>query len=144
MPVVARDRDLHVTDQWASQSNAGAAFDYGAITLDSPIGDEVGWFGYVNMSDQELRNARVNVVGYPFDKPNQSMWGHPDVMKDVRPQVLEYLVDTVQGQSGSPVYLLENGKFKVVGIHNNGAGDRNLGTRINSDVFRQLQEWHNP
>lgn len=135
-------RDLHTVTEWAHSGSE--AFDYGAITLDKPLGTELGFFGFANFPDDDLRRMIVNVIGYPGEKNPPTMWGHADRIQAVRHQQLDYVVDTTPGNSGAPVVCWSGeDKFLVVGIHNNGAFAGNLATRINQSVFDQLAAWKN-
>jgi len=63
--------------------------------------------------------------------------------KAVSNEVITYNIDSMGGQSGSPVWVLENGQRYGVGIHTNGASSGNSATRINSSVFNMLMNWKN-
>jgi glutamyl endopeptidase len=142
--------DVHsveTTQEWIDSEN-NTAFDFGVLYLDSPIGDDVGFFAFGNYSDADLSGMTINVVGYPADKKNGTMWGHVNKGASVRPQRIAYMNDTYGGQSGSPViYWDGSGDFVSVGIHNYGIdpfdpiGRHNYATRINQSVFNQLQAW---
>jgi len=53
-------------------------FDYGAIVLpaEGALGTIVGSFGIINLSDPELTALKVNLSGYPSDKPRGTQWFH--------------------------------------------------------------------
>ena len=63
--------------------------------------------------------------------------------KAVSNRVITYDIDTVGGQSGSPVWVLENGQRFGVGVHTNGSASGNSATRINNEVFNHLVNWKN-
>ena len=63
--------------------------------------------------------------------------------KKLSPRVITYDIDTMGGQSGSPVWVLQNGQRYAVGVHTNGAGSGNSATRIDANVFIRLTEWRN-
>src|SRR5581483_10994796 len=53
-------------------------FDYGAIQLDSPLGNQTGWLGMTALKKDALLATEVRVTGYPADKPRQTMWMDAD------------------------------------------------------------------
>jgi V8-like Glu-specific endopeptidase len=120
-------------------------FDYGAIILppNQAYGNQLGCFGFANLSDASLANLLVNTAGYPGDKPAGTMWWHARRITRVEPRVFYYNIDTAGGQSGSAVWRLINGRRQAVGIHTNGALTGNSATRITQPVYNNLQSWKN-
>jgi glutamyl endopeptidase len=118
-------------------------YDYGAIILpeDQRKGDEVGWLGFVNYSDANLNNRIANLSGYPGDKPSGTQWFHARRLRSVTSTRLVYDIDTAGGQSGAPVWFLQNGQRYGVGIHTNGSVTGNAATRISDSVFQNLTGW---
>lgn len=119
--------------------------DYGAIILPKSCkyGNQVGYFGYGNYNSFSLLGLKVNLSGYPGDKPSGTQWWHARRIKLVTPRTLIYNIDTAGGQSGSPVWRIKNGKRYVVGIHTNGSSLGNSATRITKAVFKNLKNWKN-
>lgn len=118
--------------------------DYGAIVLDRPLGDEIGYFGYLSGTDDELAEALVNVIGYPADKRDDlkgTMWWHARQLSGLSANQLLYDVDTYGGNSGGPVILWEDNEYYVLGIHNYGDMAANKATRINRQVFENIRSW---
>lgn len=123
-------------------------YDFGAIILKEAI--DVTPFSFSAYSDSQLRNLTVNVVGYPVDKPRQTMWRHGKPLLSLRDRrILRYQIDTHGGQSGAPVidYIpgttRDRDQFVVVGIHNSASSYReeNWAARITPDVFRLIRSW---
>ncbi|RMH36547.1 MAG: serine protease [Nitrospirae bacterium] len=117
--------------------------DYGAIILPKscPFGRRVGYFGYANLNFFSLLGLKVNLSGYPGDKPSGTQWWHARRIKFVTGRTLVYNIDTAGGQSGSPVWRYKNGKRHVVGIHTNGSSAGNSATRITKPVFKNIKKW---
>lgn len=119
-------------------------FDYGAILLpaDCRFGDQVGWFGYEIRSDENLQDVKVNISGYPGDKPSGTQWFHSNAITGVAERVLTYQIDTFGGQSGAPVWVFikDRGRFGV-GVHVNGSLAGNSATRITADVAANIAAW---
>ncbi len=117
--------------------------DYGAIILprSCPYGSRLGYFGYANLSYFSLLGLKVNLSGYPGDKPRGTQWWHARRIKWVTARTIVYNIDSAGGQSGSPVWRLRNGKRHVVGIHTNGSISGNSATRIVKPVFSNIKKW---
>jgi V8-like Glu-specific endopeptidase len=132
---------LWAAEGWAARRDARR--DYGAITLsaDHAYGEELGWFGYGARPDAALRAAQLTVCGYPDDKPVGTQWQHTHTLAALDDLTLTYTMDTAGGQSGSPVWLEENGKPYGVGIHTYGGVVSNSATRINRNVLADVERW---
>ena len=126
---------------WTSSSNTN--YDYGAIQLDVPFGNTVGYFGY-RWTSANLKNTVVSITGYPGDKPFGTMWTASGKLINGTYK-LTYDIDTAPGQSGAPVYQASFPACGVcsVAIHTNGGSSLNSGTRIRQAVFNNLKMWKN-
>ncbi len=126
---------------WTQSRNR--EFDYGAIILpgNARLGDRTGWLGLAVRDDAFLRAASLNLSGYPGDKGGNQQWFMAQRAKSVSGRVITYEIDTMGGQSGSPVWILQNGQRYGVGVHTNGASSGNSATRINTDVFNRMMAW---
>jgi glutamyl endopeptidase len=135
--------DLRSVTGWTTSKKR--EFDYGAIILPpaSRPGDQTGYFGFATRTDAFLINAALNLSGYPGDKGGRQQWFMAQRPKAVSDHVITYDIDTMGGQSGSPVWVLENGQRYGVGVHTNGAASGNSATRINSSVYNNLLNWKN-
>lgn len=126
---------------WTQSRNR--EFDYGAIILpaNARLGDRTGWFGMAVRDDAFLRAASLNTAGYPGDKGGNQQWFMAQRAKSVSARVITYEIDTMGGQSGSPVWVLQNDQRYAVGVHTNGASSGNSATRITGDVFNRMMGW---
>lgn len=117
--------------------------DYGAIILPRSYttGEQIGWFGYANLPDVELSQAIVNLAGYPGDKPPKTQWFHGREVTRVDQRTITYLIDTMGGQSGSPVWRIKDEQRYVVGIHTNGDQSGNSATRVCAPVVANIRRW---
>lgn len=125
--------------------------DYGAIILpaNTPLNiQSLGGFGFGYWPDSMLQNRMVNLSGYPGDggksgpdRETGSQWWMARQIKSVAARSFAYDIDTVGGQSGSPVWTLHNGQRIAVGIHTNGFIGGNSATRITQPVFNNLRTW---
>jgi glutamyl endopeptidase len=138
------------TDLWQKDQNPD--FDYGVIHLNSDLGTETGSFGIAVLPDAELQNRLVNVSGYPVDPGNgQFQYFHSSRVRATTERRLLYDVDTVGGQSGSPVWAYLDGSTDpvVVAIHAYGIGGvpaglfvaANSGPRIIPEVLDVIRGW---
>lgn len=113
----------YVTSKW--MDTASPKFDYGVITLNSNIGDTVGWFGVKPQTTSDvLLDHKLKVRGYPGDKPYGTLWNMGGKIERVNKTRFFYSIDTFGGQSGSPAYG-KNGKDCnpcVFGVHTYGIG----------------------
>ncbi|MFT3935335.1 MAG: serine protease [Chitinophagaceae bacterium] len=128
---------------WTSSKNSD--YDYGAIILPNTCrpGDRTGFFGLAVKDDAFLRNAILNLSGYPGDKGGNQQWFMARQTKSVSARRITYDIDTMGGQSGSPVWILVNGQRYAVGVHTNGLSSGNSATRIVTPVFNNLVAWKN-
>ncbi|WP_440948148.1 trypsin-like serine peptidase [Methanosarcina sp. T3] len=134
---------FHSVKGWTKKKKR--SHDYGAIILPSSCqyGTRLGYFGYANLNRSSLKGLKVNLSGYPGDKPSGTQWWHARRIKWVTVRTIVYNIDTAGGQSGSPVWWLTNGKRYAVGIHTNGSPSGNSATRITKPVFDNIKQWKN-
>lgn len=118
-------------------------YDYSCVVLPSGAfsGRVIGSFGFAALPDSQLLAKPSVLAGYPGDKPFAELWGMSRRIKSVSSRKLVYDIDTVGGQSGSPVYMRTGSNRYVVGIHNYGASSGNSATRVNAAVFNNLKRW---
>jgi glutamyl endopeptidase len=126
---------------WTNSKNRN--YDYGAIILpaNSRPGDRTGYFGYSVKNDSYLRSSVLNLSGYPGDKGGDQQWFMSLRAKATSARVITYDIDTVGGQSGSPVWVKIGNQRYCVGIHTNGHSSGNSATRIVKPVFDNIKKW---
>ncbi len=138
------------TNKW--QQSQDQDFDMGVIHLDQPIAADHGWFGVASYPDDYLKDRFVNVSGYPGDKGGREQWWAKNRIRGLTPRRIFYDVDTMGGQSGAPVFIIESegAAPKVVGIHAYGVGgskptsltqEVNSAPRIIPEVVELIQGW---
>jgi glutamyl endopeptidase len=137
-------------DRWVQDQDPD--FDVGCIHLDQPLGATTGFFSIGALPDDDLKNALVNISGYPADKADGSeQWFHANHVTRVGPRRVFYEVDTFGGQSGAPVWIYEDGSDKplAVAIHAYGTSGTpasfkitaNSAPRILPEVLQQIRAW---
>ena len=82
---------------------------------------------------------RVQVVGFPgrdeSDERRGEKWGMDGEITMDKEEIIEYAIDTTEGQSGSPVMKVESNE--ILGVHVAAGSLHNYATRISS----QKQSW---
>ncbi len=122
-------------------NNKDSNYDYGAIILsDNTLGNKVGWFGFAILPDSSLINLLVNNSGYPGDKSFGTQWFNAGRVTKVTDRRFYYMIDTLGGQAGSPIWRYYNGQRYALGVHNLG-GCPNSATRIIKPVFDNIVKW---
>ena len=131
---------FHSVRGWTE--NGDPEYDYGAITLDEPLGDQTGWFAYGAFTDGDLVTAHANISGYPGDQPDGTQWYDHRQIDSVTARRVFYDIDTFGGQSGSAVYRFVGGDRFAFGIHAYGGAVTNSATRITARRFQNLETWN--
>ena len=128
-------------DEWIE--NHDRNFDMGFIILpeDCRLGEKVGWFGCKTFLDEKEYLGRMfNISGYPGEKGGKEQWKMSGEGESQGP-LLKYDIDTTGGQSGSPVWIVNNNSYYVLGVHTMGNSSiGNFATRISQDFMRDILE----
>jgi V8-like Glu-specific endopeptidase len=164
------------------ESNLDVRWDYALIKLKTAIGDQkfsslgnqaLGYWGSASravgtqiqpLSQNFLAGKIVNVSGYPRNK-DHTQWVAFDAVRDVPPtingqsvnELITYLTDTSEGQSGAPVWVFfpNTGKRYLVAVHGGTCHESldgckptrtsrptsNMGVVITKDVVDQIEAW---
>src|SRR5688572_29135848 len=112
--------DFRSVSGWTT--NRRENFDYAGIIIPTPLGDQVGTFGFGAYPDGELRGALVNISGYPGDKEQGTQWYDRREVVQVNSHKVYYDIDTAGGQSGAPVWRVVDERAIAVAIHAYGVG----------------------
>lgn len=114
-------------------------WDMAVMVLKVPAGDDLGYLGFANFDD--LGAFKANIVGYPGDKPDATMWRSTcDVGADnIDFNYFAFQCDTYPGSSGSSIYMIQPGTNNrvVVGINIAENEQTNVGLRLNAAYY----EW---
>jgi V8-like Glu-specific endopeptidase len=134
-------KTFRAVDGWIRNQSTDS--DYGVIQLDQPIGDEIGYFAFGAVSDSDVQSVDANISGYPADRDGAShQYYHARRILKANRTRLFYDIDTVGGQSGSPIWIDLGSRGRVaIGVHTTGAARGTSGTRINDDVLANLRAW---
>ncbi len=137
-------------DVWRDTSDPD--FDIGCIHVDQPLGDKVGYFKVASLSDEQLKDALLNISGYPADRGNgEQQYFHANRVLRSSARRVYYDVDTYGGQSGSPVWhqAAPGDEPLAVAVHAYGVGGTasnlgivaNSGPRLIPEVVETIRQW---
>lgn len=131
---------VETTTAWRTQWNKPQ--DFAVVYLDRDICTPDETFELKIASPEELLQMRVNIIGYPTDKPDGTMWQDANLITSVSNGQINYLVDTMEGNSGGPVLFVDDNEYVYsVGIHNYGDFSFNTATQITQKVADQINAW---
>lgn len=123
--------------------NGEGEYDFALITLEEDVGDYTGWLGLAYREPPP--NHKINVVGYPGDKPDGTLWRAYCDIDQAEPRVYHYGCDTYRGMSGSAVYIwFKDADQRIVyGVHVRGIKDEeeNQATRLTKDSYDAIRSW---
>lgn len=164
------------------ENDLDVRWDYALIKLKTAIGDQtfrslgnqaLGYWGSASraagtliqpLSQSFMAGKVVNVGGYPKTQPHRQVVAF-DAVRDAPPtikgrpvnELITYLTDTSEGQSGAPVWLFfpNTGRRYLVAVHRGechpaldgckpAASSRptsNLGVLITKEVVDQIEAW---
>lgn len=116
--------------------------DYAFVVLNNGIGDITGYFG---IESSISVGTTIYTAGYPQDKGGKDVYLSQGTVVNVEENKVYYDADTDYGQSGSPVFLIKNGKPHIIAIHTHGTNTPdatdacNGGRRLNSSLCYWLE-----
>jgi len=126
-------------------------FDIGAISLDTNLGNQVGFFPAEARPAGELQEHLAHISGYPRNPGHGvAQFHHRNRITSLTDRRLFYDVDTSEGQSGAPVWVLDvdGGSPIVVGVHTYGdertppaLQPANSATLVNPAILAQIRAW---
>lgn len=123
-------------DGWINSRDPN--FDYGAIILpDNTLFNSVGgYWGYQKITTP----VPIFTLGYPSDKP-ENQWLSQGDIEYFSKYKLEYMLDTEGGNSGGPVFYINEDNIPiVVGVHCYG-GCPNSCVRLQDYMFPIWAKW---
>jgi V8-like Glu-specific endopeptidase len=135
-------------------SSAMAEHDWAVITLDRNVGTFTGWMGRMTGDpSSSIYTSGLNTAGYPCNEiggnctypktPTYSMWHDYNVGRTATEYNHWYYLDTMPGQSGSPVWRYLDPDRWILSVHtrsDDGSGS-NHGTRLNQDKYDRIITW---
>lgn len=120
------------------------AFDMALITLDREVGNFTGFMERdTGLPGHSMYTNVLNTAGYPGDKGGDQMWFDADYGRYADEERHWYYMDTVGGQSGSPVWRFDGATNHILTIHaygDDGTGS-NHGTRLKPSRISDIEDW---
>lgn len=141
---------IHVPTKYKEAANAGdndnkEKYDYALLQLASNVGSTIGYFqlgGYnTQYNINNLTNTKATIAGYPAEY--LQMYRHKSNILGFNEggYYMYYDIDTVGGQSGSPVIKYVDGKYYVIGIHIEGSSTYNIGRYITGNIYELVKKY---
>jgi glutamyl endopeptidase len=104
---------------------------------------------FVRPEPRTLNGKPVLTAGYPnskgFDprRGGTQLWCAAGMLHsaDRRRRKMSITADTTKGQSGSPIWIVENGRYCLVGIAVGAGKQSNFVVRVTRELIRQLRAW---
>ena len=97
--------------------------DYAFVYLSEPLGNQLGWMDVGLLTPQQIsemsqgRGPALQQAGYSYDQQGVLTGNLSCPLIEVAPQnVLEHECDTLQGDSGSPLFIQNGGRYQIVGV----------------------------
>lgn len=139
-----------VPNGWVLPMFGDLEYDYAVIKLQCGQNSST-WLGTLVASESTIESSVTHSYGYPSDKsPYPQIWGsgkaagstHVDADWDYH---LRHYIDTEGGQSGSPIYRIDNGDRQVLGIHTgyDAWEETNQGRRWDQTVYDFVAAYSN-
>ncbi len=99
--------------------------DYGVIVLETDavyelMGGHFEWNENYLIAEHLTERTPIHIAGYPIDKADFEMWREEGQVIEITRHCLIHSFTTTQRNSGSPIWVEDQGKFIVVGIHVSG------------------------
>jgi len=132
---------FRIRSGWGDPGPQGflAANDYGAVLLSDPAA--FAGFGVLEWCDPAALDLANNfaVSGYPAEKHGQ--WRNWNLVTEIGEVALRHVIQTTEGQSGSPLFQVKDGRVLVAGIHSRNIGDSNAARRVTDRVIGDYRAW---
>ncbi|MFF7217708.1 trypsin-like serine peptidase [Mammaliicoccus sciuri] len=143
----ANEIKAYVTPEWKNFRNH--FFDMALLIIDKPLGKELG---KLNIIDEVTLGEFISTTGYPGSNKNNidkikkgNQYYSSGKIVNITKNKIYYDSDTEPGQSGSPVFNINN---DVIAIHTRGFNEDdtykyNSGIRLSSTNIETINQWNN-
>ena len=90
-----------------------------------------------------LNGKAAHTAGYPGGKGGRQLWRAAGLLHsaDQQRRIMYTTADTTRGQSGSPVWVIDNKRHCLVGIAAGAGTGSNRIVRVTRELVRQLRAW---
>ena len=141
-----------VPQEFMQSETSRLEFDYAALILREPVGNDTGHFGIIEASIADLVEHNIHLTGFPalanFEfGTGKAMLHHAAPFRNLEGGVISHFADASGGNSGSPLYFYEHDNQdlepRVVGVHSGGLdnGAYNHGVALAGSVFDHVEQW---
>lgn len=124
--------------------------DYALIVLKKSIGDATGYYGVKEFERDELEGKIGYMYGYEAcisnrDYKFQCLWQTSGAIEiDSYRDMIHHRLDTSEGQSGSGLFIIQDDKYYVVGIHIHSSNRVNISNQavyLNQSRIQKIKGW---
>lgn len=119
--------------------------DYGLVTISENISSYCCFnLGISRNMLKTYKHPVISVTGYSDANPSgansnlrqRMVTGNGELYSDITDELVRYTSDTVAGESGSPVYIVNSdNSATAIGIHTSGTSELNNGKRIDNNIM---------
>lgn len=111
----------HITSAWRASEQEGN--DFAFMFLDQPLGDQLGWMDIGPLTQADLAAYAAGAgpdilqAGYSADQPDVLTGNLDCPFVELGPEnTLVHQCDTVQGDSGSPLFVQDGDGYRIIGV----------------------------
>src|SRR5262249_31371336 len=136
-------------------------WDYALLTLNTTVGEKkfkalsdqslCYWASpqcgantvFARLDPRTLNGRAAYTAGYPAGKGGKQLWCAAGMLHSAneKRRTMSITADTTKGQSGSPVWIIDNKRYCLVGIAVGAGTASNRLVRITRELRRQLWAW---
>ncbi len=120
---------------WTVDGNEN--FDYGAVLLDDDF--LFSKIGVCMTCITDSTQKQIAISGYPQDKARTQWKSEGEVIRRSKFRIY-YELDTVIGNSGSPIYYSNASTHTIIGVHTQGQ-ELNFGVRVTPTMIERWNAW---
>jgi len=133
---------FHVPAIYLTQDHSEDTFDYAFVYLSEPLGDRLGWMDVGPLTDAELaaysagNGPDILQAGYSFDEP-EYLTGNLDCpfIEVTAQDFLSHQCDTLSGDSGSPLFIADGNRFRIIGVESHSEPQPNAEFDLNLAMY---------
>lgn len=132
-------------NQPAEAPIAPSKFDWGLVVFNGdPFAGKLAPYAFMAHAEDEFFEAATTSIataGFPGDKPFGSMWAAESLEYFVDDTFVYTLMDVYPGQSGSPIFAIDDDDFFIFSVVSLGSPIANLSVRFTPVVLDALEEY---